>query len=78
VNANKPGVGGCDLRDSRIDPDPTEYAFVMAEGSGPWDYHIGLGSLAINRGVTSDITVDFDGDARPQSTQIDFGADEYK
>lgn len=77
VNSNRPGVGGCNLDDSLVATNVTDLAFVMAEGDGPWDYHIGPGSMAIDRGVTSDLAVDFDGDARPYNGKFDFGADEY-
>lgn len=77
LNSNKTGIGGCNLDESLIATEVTNLAFVMPEGTGPWDYHIGPGSMAIDRGVTSDIAVDFDGDVRPFSGAFDFGADEY-
>lgn len=77
INANKSGIGGCNLDDSVIATDPASFAFVMPEGTGPWDYHIGPGSMAIDRGVTTDIAVDVDGDARPFNGKFDVGADEY-
>ncbi|HEU4614336.1 MAG TPA: choice-of-anchor Q domain-containing protein [Kofleriaceae bacterium] len=79
INANKPGIGGCNLDDSVIgsESDLASFAFVMPDGSGPWDYHIGPGSMAIDRGVTSDIALDVDGDARPFNGKFDVGADEY-
>lgn len=77
INANKPAIGGCDLGDSVIATDPEGFAFAMPEGTGPWDYHIGPGSMAIDKGVASDIAVDVDGDARPFNGKLDVGADEY-
>lgn len=77
LNSNKTSIGGCNLDESLIATDVTNLAFVMSEGTGPWDYHIGPGSMAIDRGVASDVAVDFDGDARPFSGTFDFGADEY-
>lgn len=77
LNANKPTIGGCNLDDSVLATDVTDFTFVMPEGTGPWDYHIGPGSMAIDRGVTSDIAVDVDGDARPFNGKFDVGADEY-
>ncbi len=77
LNSNKNTIGGCALDESLIATDVTNLAFVMSEGTGPWDYHIGPGSMVIDRGVASDIAVDFDGDARPFSGTFDFGADEY-
>jgi hypothetical protein len=40
-------------------------------------YHLTGGSLAINRGVNSGLTDDFDGDARPQGFVYDLGANEF-
>ncbi len=40
------------------------------------DYHIGPGSAAIDAGVSTNITVDIDDDARPIGTRYDIGADE--
>jgi hypothetical protein len=69
---------GCIMKDSQLDPDASPYAFIMPDGDGPWDYHIGAGSLAIDRGVASDIGFDIDGQPRPQGARFDHGADEYK
>ena len=77
LNANKPVTGGCNLTDSQVANDVVDFAFVMSEGSGPWDYHVGAGSMAIDRGVASDLAVDVDGDARPYNGKVDVGADEY-
>jgi hypothetical protein len=77
LSANKPVTGGCNLADSMIATDVADFAFVMPDGTGPWDYHIGPGSMAIDRGVASDLTVDIDGNARPYNGKFDVGADEY-
>ncbi|MGD9029733.1 MAG: choice-of-anchor Q domain-containing protein, partial [Anaerolineae bacterium] len=42
-----------------------------------WDYHITVGSPAIDSGVLSNVPTDIDGDERPQETGYDIGADEY-
>jgi hypothetical protein len=49
-------------------------AFV-APGAG--NYHIGATSAALDAGVDSGVSVDMDGDARPQGAGYDLGADEY-
>lgn len=40
------------------------------------DYHLGMASIAIDRGITTTITDDIDGDMRPQGLAPDLGADE--
>ena len=42
------------------------------------DYHIGAGSLAEDHAVATQLTIDVDGDTRPQGSGYDSGADEYK
>ena len=49
-------------------------AFVDPDGG---NYHIGPGSAAINAGVNAGVTTDIDGDARPQGSDYDIGADEF-
>jgi len=71
-------VGGCNFDDSHYGGDLTEYMFKVPDGTGPWDYHVNAGSMAIDRGVTSDIKIDIDGETRPQGAQNDLGADEFK
>jgi hypothetical protein len=41
------------------------------------DYHLGSGSAAIDRGLTTDVTTDIDGDSRPYGLLPDLGADEW-
>jgi uncharacterized repeat protein (TIGR01451 family) len=41
------------------------------------DYHLTVGSAAINSGVDSGLTADIDGHPRPVETGYDIGADEY-
>ncbi len=43
---------------------------------GNGDYHIGLGSAAIDRGLDAGVTDDVDGQPRPQGSGYDIGADE--
>ena len=40
------------------------------------DYHIGVGSAAIDRGVDAGVMTDMDGDHRPIGLLPDIGADE--
>ncbi len=48
-------------------------AFVNPEAG---DYHLGSTSAAIDKGVDAGVTTDIDGDARPQGSAPDLGADE--
>ena len=50
-------------------------AFVDPDGG---NYHIGPGSAAIDAGVDAGVTDDVDGDARPQESGYDIGADEFR
>ena len=49
-------------------------AFVNPDAG---DYHIGLTSAAIDRGVDAGVDDDIDGDPRPQGDGYDIGADEF-
>ncbi|RLC61769.1 MAG: hypothetical protein DRI80_07965 [Chloroflexota bacterium] len=42
-----------------------------------WDYHITIGSAAIDAGVDTGVTTDIDGESRPARAGYDIGADEY-
>jgi hypothetical protein len=50
-----------------------EPAFVDPDA---WDYHIGPGSGAVNRGIDVGVSTDIDGDPRPDWCVPDLGADE--
>jgi hypothetical protein len=66
--------GACTYPDSAILTDTATLNFVSAT-----DYHIAAGSVAIDQALTaSTITVDRDGDHRPQGPAKDQGADELK
>jgi uncharacterized repeat protein (TIGR01451 family) len=41
-----------------------------------WDYRLTVSSLAIDAGVDTDVTTDFEGDPRPQGDGFDIGYDE--
>lgn len=43
----------------------------------PYDYHLGLGSVAIDAATLSPLEIDFDGDKRPTGNGRDVGADEF-
>jgi len=43
---------------------------------GAGDYHVGLASAALNKGVNAGVKDDIDGDSRPQGSGYDLGADE--
>ena len=75
--ANVPALGGCTTTGSIILDDVTNLRFKMPDGTGPWDYHIDPGSMAIDGIATSSIANDVDGDARPYNMRYDVGADEY-
>jgi parallel beta-helix repeat protein len=49
-------------------------AFVNPDAG---DYHIGLTSAAIDKGVNAGVGDDIDGDSRPQGSGYDLGADEF-
>ena len=72
-------VFGCPLGSSKTAVDNATFKFVQADSAtAPWDYHIQIGSTAIDAGTATDIGFDVDGDLRPQGSAVDVGADEYK
>jgi hypothetical protein len=71
-------LGACVYRTTRIQNDVTGILFKSAEGS-PYDYHVLSGSSVIDAATTTSlVSVDVDGDTRPQGAGKDQGADEYK
>ena len=73
-NANT--IGLCDYPTSTVSPSVTDLKFAAAEGE-PYNYHLTAGSSAIDQAKTpSTITVDADGNPRPQGPASDQGADE--
>jgi hypothetical protein len=78
-NATQPNaqyVGNCDTTGSLIDVGTANVQFVSPIAM-PFDYHLAnVSSAAIGIGITSDVTVDFDGQPRPNGTP-DVGADEF-
>jgi hypothetical protein len=76
--ANANTNGQCAHLTSKIVSDLGELKFI-APDMPPYNYHLTAGSSAIDAATTpSTITVDADGDLRPQGAQKDIGADEYK
>jgi hypothetical protein len=71
-------TGRCNAATSEHAETAEPYAFIDADGAGAGNYHVGPGSMAIDRGAPSDIGFDIDGQLRPQGTKFDFGADEYR
>ncbi|MGD9001139.1 MAG: right-handed parallel beta-helix repeat-containing protein [Anaerolineae bacterium] len=57
------------------DPVDGHPAFVDPDGN---DYHIEVGSMARDAGVSAGVTNDIDGDSRPQGSGYDIGADEFR
>ena len=68
-------AGNCDTTGSIIDNGGTQMHFVSPIAA-PFDYHLAnVASPAIDVAISSDVSVDFDGQARPNG-QPDVGADE--
>ncbi len=42
-----------------------------------WNYHLGVGSAAIDAGVDAGVTIDIDGEPRPRGNGFDIGIDEF-
>lgn len=70
--------GDCTPMTSLVQNDATDLAFVNATNV-PYNLKIGQTSTAKDAATTaSSVTVDFEGDERPQNGQKDIGADEFK
>jgi hypothetical protein len=70
-------MGGCAYPSSRIQSDVAGLMFEHPDPPGTLSYRLVRGSSAIDQATTpSDITVDHEGDTRPQGSQKDIGADE--
>jgi hypothetical protein len=76
-NGNSNSSGSCTFPSSIIASGITGLNFKSPD-TAPYDYHITTGSIAIDQATVSTITVDYDGDARPQGNGKDVGADEFK
>jgi hypothetical protein len=80
-NVDKPNansVGACTYPTSAITTTVTGLMF-MSPDADPRDYHLKAGSSAIDQATTgSTVTVDAQGDTRPQGPAKDQGADELK
>ncbi len=75
-NANH--LGGC-MYPSSVDQGSVTGLNFVAPDTGPYDYHLNTGSIAIDQATTAmAVDVDVDGDHRPQGAAKDQGADEYK
>lgn len=71
-----PDTVGCDPATSLREPDADALMFVSRVP--PYDYHLKLGSPAIDQVEVSGLSDDIDGQFRPQGVRKDFGADEYR
>jgi hypothetical protein len=69
------GSSSCTFPNSIIVSDVTTLHFVHPDAA-PYDYHLGSGSVAIDRAASPAPDHDFDGDARPKGGASDVGADE--
>ena len=73
--ANANFFGLCMHGNSATDTTVTAFHFKSPDND-PFDYHLEDGSVAIDAGSGSAVTVDFDGEPRPNGTAPDLGADE--
>lgn len=75
---NSNTAGACTFSGSTVSPGVAALSFESPDEM-PFDYHLKAGSTAIDRATTSSaITIDVDGDRRPQGGASDHGADEFK
>jgi len=76
AKSNSNTSGQCTYPTSTIAPTISDLSFVSPDAT-PYDYHIMPGSMAVDRATTqSTVSVDVDGDRRPQGNAPDQGADE--
>jgi hypothetical protein len=78
TDPNAQSFGDCIYRTSKIQSDVAELNFVSPDMM-PYSYKLLESSSAIDQATTaSTVTVDHDGDPRPQGAQKDIGADELR
>ncbi len=76
--ANAQTSGACTYPTSAVANDASAMAFAHGD-SAPFDYHLTSSSAAVDHATTvTTVSVDVDGDARPQGSADDQGADEFK
>lgn len=75
TNIPDTGVGPCLYPGSLIASNVATLNFKSPDAA-PYDYHLNVGSVAIDAAAVSGLLVDFDGEQRPQGAARDVGADE--